>query len=389
MATRREFLKLSALFSAVGALPLLQACSAQQSANPNAPLRIGYLPITDATPLLIAHANNFFAEEGIVAEKPVLFRSWAQLVEAFLSGQVNMVHLLSPMTIWARYGSKASISSVMWNHMSGSALTVLPEINTIKNLAGKTVAIPFWYSIHNIVLQYLLRENGLAVTENDPKQNQVKIVVMAPADMVAALAAKSVAGFIVAEPFNAVAEAKGIGKILRFTADIWRDHACCVTVMHNNDLQKRPDWVQKSVNALVKAQLWILDNRAKTAALLANTGVEKYTAHDESVLQRVLSPTAENWQHYIDSGIIRHPEWHVHRIDFQPYPFLSYNEKLVDLLRQTHIAGNNDFLQSLSPQTVAKELTDDRFVKLALAKFNAYKPFGLNENLTRHEDLAI
>ena len=58
------------------------------------------------TPLLVAHNNGYFDAAGIQAEKPTLLRSWAQLVEAFLSGQVNVVHLLSPMTVWARYGGK-------------------------------------------------------------------------------------------------------------------------------------------------------------------------------------------------------------------------------------------------------------------------------------------
>ncbi len=54
MPSRREFLKLAALFTAAGSLPLLQACGQRAAQNPDAPLKIGYLPITDATPLLVA-----------------------------------------------------------------------------------------------------------------------------------------------------------------------------------------------------------------------------------------------------------------------------------------------------------------------------------------------
>ena len=104
---RRQFLKLSAMFTVAGALPLLQSYNAAFAAEPNQPLKIGYLPITDATALLIAHHNKLFQKQGLEVEKPRLFRSWAQIVEAFLSGQVNAVHMLSPVTVWARYGSKA------------------------------------------------------------------------------------------------------------------------------------------------------------------------------------------------------------------------------------------------------------------------------------------
>jgi len=187
--SRRQMLKLSALLTAGGA-PLLRAYDARAQ-DADAPLRIGYLPITDATPLLVAHGKGFFEEQGIKAEKPVRLRSWAQLLEAFISGQVNAVHILSPMTVWARFGSKVPAKVVAWNHTSGSGLSVLPHINSVKDLGGTTVAIPFWYSIHNVVLQILLRENGLTPVSKrtgKPAANEVNLVVMAPADMVPASA---------------------------------------------------------------------------------------------------------------------------------------------------------------------------------------------------------
>ena len=58
--SRRDILKLAALLSAAGALPLLSSLQARAAAEPDAPVRIGYLPITDATPLLVAHANGLF-----------------------------------------------------------------------------------------------------------------------------------------------------------------------------------------------------------------------------------------------------------------------------------------------------------------------------------------
>ena len=134
--SRREWLKLASLFTVAGAAPLLKSFDARAAAEPDAPVRIGYLPITDATPLLVAHNNGYFDAAGIRAEKPTLLRSWAQLFEAFLSGQVNVVHLLSPMTVWARYGGKAPAKVVAWNHVNGSALTVAPDVNALADLGG-------------------------------------------------------------------------------------------------------------------------------------------------------------------------------------------------------------------------------------------------------------
>jgi len=382
----RDFLRLSALLTGSLALPQLA-----RAANPNDPVRIGYLPITDASPLLVAHSKKLFEAQGLEVEAPKLFRSWAQIVEAFMAGQVNVVHLLSPMTVWARYGSNFPAKVVAWNHMSGSALTVAPTIQNVKDLGGKKVAVPFWYSVHNVVLQHLLRENGLTVVTKPAdslKANEVALSIMAPADMGPALANGAIAGFIVAEPFNAAAETNGIGRVLRFTGDVWREHACCVVTMHERDLKDRPEWSQKVVNGIVNAQHWLRDNRKEGAQLLSKDGAGKYTPFPPAVLERVLVPNAERNQQYVKEGAIRHPEWKDERIEYQPYPFPSYTEQLVKLLKATQVEGDNKFLASLDPAFVAKDLVDDRFVRKSIAALGGLKAFGLPEKFTRSETIV-
>ncbi|UCV05643.1 ABC transporter substrate-binding protein [Dechloromonas denitrificans] len=384
--SRRDFLRLSALLTGSLALPQLA-----RAANPNDPVRIGYLPITDASPLLVAHSKKLFEAQGLEVEAPKLFRSWAQIVEAFMAGQVNVVHLLSPMTVWARYGSNFPAKVVAWNHMSGSALTVAPNIQNVKDLGGKKVAVPFWYSVHNVVLQHLLRENGLTVVTKpagELKANEVALSIMAPPDMGPALANGAIAGFIVAEPFNAAAETNGIGRVLRFTGDVWREHACCVVTMHERDLKERPEWSQKVVNGIVNAQHWLRDNRKEGAQLLSKDAPGKYTPFPPAVLERVLVPNAERQQQYVKEGAIRHPEWKDERIEYQPYPFPSYTEQLVKLLKNTQVEGDNKFLAALDPAFVAKDLVDDRFVRKSIAALGGLKAFGLPEKFTRSETLV-
>ncbi len=391
--TRRDFLKLSAMLTAAGALPLLNSLEARAAAEPDAPVRIGYLPITDATPLLVAHNNGLFEAQGIKAERPVLLRSWAQVIEAFISGQVNVIHLLSPMTVWARYGSKVPAKVVAWNHVGGSGLTVAPQINEVRQLGGQTVAIPFWYSVHNVVLQNLLRDNGLVPVSKAATAslaaNEVNLIVLPPSDMPPALASKRIAGYIVAEPFNALAEDLKVGRIQRFTGDLWRNHACCVVFMHEHDLNNRPEWSQKVVNAIVQAQAWTRDNRAEAAKLLSRDGANRYTPHAQSVLDRVLAPQASERQGYLASGAIQHTQWDEQRIDFQPYPFPSYTEELVRRLKDTLIEGDKGFLASLDPKYAAQDLVDDRFVRNSIGAIGGLKTFGLAENFERTEEFGF
>lgn len=386
--TRRKFLKLASLFTAAGALPLLAHYGTAVAAEPDAPLRIGYLPITDAAALLIAYQQGLFQKQGLKVEKPRMFRGWEQIVEAFLAGRVNAVHMLSPMTVWARYGSKSPSKVVAWNHINGSAVTVAVnrKINTVTDLAGTTFAIPFWYSIHNVVLQFLLRGKGVEVIKDGtPGKNQVKLVVMAPSDMLPALASGRISGYIVAEPFCGAAELNKIGKILRFTGDVWKEHACCVVQMHEKDLNERPEWTQKVVNGIVEAQLWLRSHRDEAAHVLAKDNPARFTPHTYATLAQTLVPSAQRRAQYIASGAIRHTAWEEPRIGFQPFPYPSYTETLVEMLRSTVVEGKNAFLKTLDPKFAARDLVDDRFVKTAIASVGGMQAFEQPETFTRTE----
>ncbi|MGL5442261.1 MAG: ABC transporter substrate-binding protein, partial [[Mycobacterium] stephanolepidis] len=191
-----------------GGAGLIRA-AASDAANVGGQLRIGYLPITDAAPLLLAHSAGMYPDGAVSAAKPVLFRSWAALAEAFMARQIDVAHLLMPIAIQLRQVLGHGVRVLGWNHTNGSALTVAPDIEHLEDLAGTQVAIPFWWSIHNIVLQELLRGQGLRPVVRSAasrSRRTVELVVMSPSDMVPALANRSIGGYVVADPFNAIAQ---------------------------------------------------------------------------------------------------------------------------------------------------------------------------------------
>ena len=87
-------------------------------------------------------------------------------------------------------------------------------------------------------------------------------------------------------------------------------------------------------------------------------------------------------------ALFRHPEWKDERIEYQPYPFPSYTEQLVKLLKATQVEGDNKFLANLDPAFVARDLVDDRFVRKSIAALGGLKAFGLPEKFTRSETLV-
>ncbi len=392
-SNRRQFLRTIGLsgLAAIAGPSLLAACQPAQalptatSAPENMTLRVGYLPITDASPLLLAHANGLYAAEGLEADRPTLFRGWSQVAEAFQAKQVDVVHILMPMAVWMRFGQNFPVKLVAWNHTDGSALTVGNSINSFDELAGQTVAVPFWYSIHNVALQLMMRKAGLKpITKGEPSKadRSIKLIVMAPPDMPPALGNGSIAGYIVADPFNAVAEVNKVGKILRFTGDIWLNHACCVVIMHEEDTVKRPRWSQAVVNAVAKAQVFARENRKEAARILSKDG-GNYLPQPLPVIERAL--THYDHAEYTASGAIKHADWKNHRIDFQPFPFPTYTEELVKVLKETVVEGDNSFLDALDPKQAHEKLVDDRFARLAIKAAGGVAKFGIPESLSRIE----
>jgi NitT/TauT family transport system substrate-binding protein len=378
--SRREFVRMSTRLGLLAAATAALGSSCRTKVQ-DPVLKIGYLPITDATALLIGHAQGFFEQEGLVVDKPVLMRGWPEVAEGFLAGNFNLVHLLLPIPIYMRYAQKHPVKIVAWNHMNGSALTVGMKsgIKRMEDIRGKQIAVPHWYSMHNIILQLCMRQFGIEAVVQDRniplKENQTNLFVMKPPDMPTAMSSGSIDGYIVAEPFNAAGEVLAQGSIVRFTGDVFKNHPCCVAVMNEKDLQERPEWSQKVLNGLVKAQHWIINNRDQVPHILSKEG-NGYLPLPEAVIKRsMIKYDEQTYGVQGGTGAIRHPAWGVSRIGFQPYPYESASREIVTMLKQTKVEGQAGFLQSLDAELVVKELFDYGLVKNAAEKVGGLQLF--------------
>ncbi|MFA7085808.1 MAG: ABC transporter substrate-binding protein [Aliarcobacter sp.] len=336
-------------------------------------VKIGYLPITDANALLIAHQIGLFKEEGLKSDKPTLMRGWSPLVESFTAKKFNVVHLLKPIPIWMRFANNIPVKIPACAHTNGSAIVVgnHKNIASVKDLGGTNLAVPYWYSMHNIILQKLLKENGLTPVIQDKeiplKQNEVNLQILPPPEMPLALVAKKIDGYIVAEPFNSFGELKANATILRFTGDIWKNHPCCVVTMHEDVLNEQQEWSQKVINAIVKAELFISENRVETAKILSNekSGLLPF---DFKVVDRAMNfydnPV------YAQIGANRNKDiWKNNRIDFDPYPYPTATEFIIEAMKDTLVEGNLKFLDNIDPKKAVNEIIDYRYVTNAVNKF--------------------
>ncbi|AGY92068.1 hypothetical protein SPICUR_05470 [Spiribacter curvatus] len=363
------------------------AASAQDAENPV--LNIGYLPITDATSMLTAYAMGYFEDEGVTTEAPELIRSWSGLVEGFVRGRFNLVHLLKPIPVWMRYNNDFPVKIMAWAHINGSGLVVggRSGIESFAELGGTQIAVPYWYSIHNTLIQMGLRNAGLRPViqrQEDPlADDEVNLLILPPPEMPSSLAAGQIDGYIVAEPFNAAGELLAGGRLLRFTGDMWENHPCCVVCMNEKQVNARPEWTQRVINAVVRGSEYAQQNKGKVAEMLSRDG-QGYLPMPAEVVRRAMTHYDE--PEYRDSGAVSHPDWRVGRIDFSPYPYPSATKRLVVEMNQTLVEGDTTFLQGLDPDFVADDLVEYRFVEEALRQHP-----GANylDELTRKERIKL
>ena len=373
--SRRALLKAGALAAFSGALPSMNAW-AQKEFDPV--VRIGYLPITDAAALLVAHELGFLKKEGLDSERPTLFRGWSPLVEAFQSHRTNLTHMLNPIPVWARYNNKFPMKITAWDHTNGSALVVgnHTDIKSFKDFGGKQFAVPYWYSNHNIISQMLMRDAGITpvIRSQDAKLalNECNFLVLNPPDMPPALATKKIDAYCVAEPFNALGEIKAGARMLRFTGDVWKGHPCCVVVMHEADVMDpaRAAWTQGIHNAIVAAQLYMGENRKATAQLLSRDG-KNYLPFPFEVIDRAMN--FYDPAYYKNPLAIKHVDWQQSRINFQGWPYSSATKIVVEELRKVVLTGDRAFMKDLTADFVAKDLVNYDFIRKALEKYPKWK----------------
>lgn len=393
---RRDFI-LDSMAAAGGLAAAFSLPNAMANAAPfDDVVKIGYIPITDATVLLVAHAMGYFEEEGLKVEKPTLIRGWSPLIEGFAARRFNLVHFLKPIPIWMRYNNNFPVKVTSWAHTNGSGLVVGRHINATQfsELGGLQVAVPYWYSMHNVVLQMGLREAGLEPViqpQNAPlKPNQVNLQIMPPPDMPPALAARKIDAYIVAEPFNAAGEILAGAKMLRFTGDIWKNHPCCVVCMHEEQVEKQQVWTQKVMNAVVKGALYAQENTEEVAVMLSREGKNRYLPMTAEVVLKAM--TDYNFDNYQAPHAIRNENWDVGRIDFNPWPYPSATKLIIDKMRETLVGGDKTFLENLTSDFVANDLVNYDYVKSAMDKHNAWariKDIDPNNPFEREEVVKL
>ena len=214
---------------------LLTACGKKNDENV---VRIAYLPITHALPLA-----GLEKADGVKVEL-VKYGSWPELLDALNTGRVDAASVLIELAMKAK-AQGIGLTAVALGHTDGNVIVVTQDVNSAKDLKGKTFAIPHRASSHHILLQEALAKDGLTIDD-------VNVVEMAPPEMPSALANKQIAGYCVAEPFGAAGVLTSKGKVLYRSDELWHESICCGLVVNDKAYKEKKTLIDKVITLYEK-----------------------------------------------------------------------------------------------------------------------------------------
>jgi nitrate/nitrite transport system substrate-binding protein len=339
-AGRRAFLKSVGASTALAAVsqffPLKTATEIFAQGGPieKKDLKVGFIPITCATPIIMAKPMGFYEKHGLNVEV-IKTAGWAVIRDKTINKEYDAAHMLSPMPIAISMGAGSNpipYTMPAVENINGQAITLSikhKDKRDPKDWKGFKFAVPFDYSMHNYLLRYYLAEHGI-----DPDKD-VQIRAVPPPEMVANLRADNIDGFLGPDPMNQRAVFDGVGFIHILSKDIWEGHPCCAFAASKEFTTTTPNTYAALLKAIIDATAFAhkSENRKQIAEAIAPAN---YLNQPPVVLEQILTGTFADGL----GKVVTQPN----RVDFDPFPWQSFAVWIMtQMKRWGQIKGDVDY----------------------------------------------
>ncbi len=265
-------------------------------------LAVGFLPVTcHLTCPVTDFASRTSPNMRFVSQR---FTDFPTVAETIKSKRLQATFMIAPLAMKLREQG-LPLKIVYLGHRDGSTVMVGKDspYQRLRDLKGKTFAIPSKYSNQYLVIRKKMVDDGI-------NPDDIKFVELPPPEMPSALAAKAIDAYFVGEPHAAKAELDGTGRVLYHAKDIWPRFISCVLVVTEDLINEKPDVVKDLVRGIAESGEWAETHRLDAAKVAApyfrqNEKVVKYvlTQPPDRVSYRMLTPTDEDLQQIHDMAI--------------------------------------------------------------------------------------
>lgn len=249
--------------------------------------KLGFIALTDSSPLIIAKEKGLFAKYGMPNVEVLKQASWGatrdNLVLGSKGGGIDGAHILTPMVYQISLGVQAKQTPMyllLRLNLDGQGITVgndLKEVKVSINAGGMKaklaqlkasgnpakIAMTYRGGTHDLWIRYWLAAAGI-----DP-DSDCSMIVIPPPQMVANIKAKTQDAFCVGEPWNGQAVSQKVGYTACVTSEIWMNHPEKALGMRADWVDKNPNAAKAMIAAVMEAQQWCDKNRAAMCAITA------------------------------------------------------------------------------------------------------------------------
>lgn len=343
-------------------------------------LNIGFVPITCATPIIMAHPLGFYSKYGLDVDV-IKTAGWAVARDKSLNMEYDASHMLTPMPLAMTMGAGSTAKPFIMpavENINGQAIVLHnkhKDKRNPKDWKGFKFGVPFEYSMHNFLLRYYVAEHGI-----DPDKD-IQIRVVPPPEMVANLRAENLDGYLSPDPFNQRAVWEKVGFIHTLTKDIWEGHPCCAFACSQEFATTNPNTFAALFKAIVDATHYSakFENRKEISAAIAP---KNYLNQPVPVVEQVLTGR------YADGlGKVQNvPD----RIDFDPFPWHSMAVWiLTQMKRWGYVKGDIDYkaiAQQVYIATDAGKVMKDLGYEAPSKTYENYTIMGKEFDYTKPEE---
>jgi ABC-type nitrate/sulfonate/bicarbonate transport system substrate-binding protein len=225
--------------------------------------RIGYVPLVDAAPLLVAEALDLYSRRGVAVNLSAEL-GWGSVREKLVYGELEAAHAPGPLLFSILLGTHSRACGVTTDlvlSLQGIAITLsrrfwdrgVRDAHTFKLLVRgeaphkPAFAVVARFSSHHFLLRQWLRSAGL-----DPERD-VRIVVLPPPLVVEHMREGQIDGFCAGEPWNSAAALSGEGWVVATSMSLAPKHPEKVLLVRNEIFHRQPDGYSALRSAILEA----------------------------------------------------------------------------------------------------------------------------------------
>jgi nitrate/nitrite transport system substrate-binding protein len=384
--SRRGILKTTAAAGLIGAVRMAFPSGAfAAGAGPEVKgVKLGYIALTDAAPLIIAQEKGLFAKHGLPEVEVLKQASWGatrdNLVLGGAANGIDGAHILTPMpylistgkvtqnnvpvpmSILARLNLDSQGISVAKEYAStgvGIDASKLKAAFAAKKAAGAEikVAMTFPGGTHDLWIRYWLAAGGI-----DPDKD-VSTIVVPPPQMVANMKVGNMDAFCVGEPWNEQLVNQGIGFTACTTGELWKGHPEKALGLRTDWIEKNPNAARALMMAVMEAQIWAdsMDNKEEMAAILGKR--QWFNVPPKDVAGRLKGTINYGNDRVVENSGLEMKFWK----DHASYPFKSHDTWfLTENIRWGKFAPDTD-IKALVDKVNREDIWRDAAKELGVA----------------------